>query len=288
MGYDPRLIGQAMVSLTYATLKSLLRVRFSTSGQEWRTANGFVWKARNHRLFWNKHVVKSGSYPKGGMFSKGTRRRLADLVLTNEGLPDELLRPTPSGNETPFGKAILAIECKNDNLQYRWGFPTHVKMFDRDVMTRFIWVAPPPDSVEKVLGLDADWEKSARFQNMFPKAVKLLILPNFIFIDRAEQEQRLKSRIEKLRQARLKLGKIKDMTFSDAFRVELYMQDKIEHDLAPPSTLPQDAIEWRIRRLRLRVHELGFHPLPNEPIPTSVRLKMRQILDPYVSSLTPE
>lgn len=56
--------GQALEKLAYETLKELLQSKIAIRGEEKATKKGILWIGGNYRLFWNKHRVKEGWYPK--------------------------------------------------------------------------------------------------------------------------------------------------------------------------------------------------------------------------------
>ncbi len=250
-------IGLALERLTYKTLRSLLQSRLGLAGKERKDLNGPVWEGKNFALFWNKQVVKSGYYPKG-IFKNGMRRRLADVVLCNNELPD--IKPSHLEWEPPlsYAKAILAIECKNNNLDFRWGHPSHVEGFDNDVMSRFIW-----GDMSQVLGFDVDWERYAGFKNIFPRAAKVLLMPNFIFTEKAKQDKPVEMNNE----------------------VELYFKGKRQEGLMPPSFSPYDCIVWRIKRLKLNILELGYQPMPSKAVPDKVKQRLTSLLKPYLENV---
>lgn len=227
-------IALALEGLTYVTLKSLLQRRIGTAGEERKGFNGPVWAGKSYTLYWNAQVVKSGRYPKSSISKQGRgsgiRRRLADLVLCNEDLPEivpynNYVQSEPRPLQGTYTKAVFAIECKNNNLDYRWGYPSHVESFDDDIMSRFLW-----GDTENILGFDVDWERYAGFQNLFPRAVKVLLMPNFDFTDKAKQDRPV------------------EMSWVQRLNVDWRRQT----GLMPPSFSPYDGIMWRIKGLSFR------------------------------------
>jgi hypothetical protein len=264
-------VGLALERLTYKTLKSLMQSRIGTAGEERKGLNGPVWAGKNYTLYWNKQVVKRGQYPKSGLFKHGGRRRLADLVLTNNDLPEIVPYNSQWQSESAllqgtYTKAVLAIECKNNNLDFRWGYPSHVVAFDDDIMSRFIWASKRgPNNIANLLGFDADWEKYAGFQNIFPRAVKVLLMPNFVFTDKAKQEKPIKMNVMQQEDVdwRRQTGRL------------------------PLSFSPYGCISWRIERLKLDVLELGYHPTPNKKVPYKVKQRLTSMLEAYLEMLVP-
>jgi hypothetical protein len=280
-------VGLALERLTYETLKSLLEHRIGTVGEERPFFNGVLWQAEGYVLFWNSQVVKQGLYPKLGL--RGVRRRLADLVLCNNDLPEIVPYNSIWQSEAPplqdiFAKAILAIECKNNNLDTRWGYPSHVEKFDEDIMSRFIWADKKgQNSIAKVLGFDVNWERYAGWQNLFPKAVKLLVMPNFVWLPSVKCTVRpTDADIDWMQVAADLLGADKHpLTIAK-------VAEKLQFDLMPPSFSVRDQIEWRIRRLKLQVLQLGYHPQPNRPVPYPVKRRLAFLLQPYIEKLIPK
>jgi hypothetical protein len=273
--------------LAYKTLRSLLTKRIETTGEERPFFNGVFWQAENYVLFWNSQVAKHGLYPKWGL--RGVRRRVADLVLCNTALPEIVPYNKSAQSETPllqdvFSQAILAIECKNLNLDYRWGYPSHIRAFDDDIMSRFIWAGSErPNNIANVLGFDADWEQYAGWQNLFPRAVKVLLMPNFIWLDKARPSPRTRGTpADWLQKASDLLGANSDP------RLIANAAWKLEYDLMPPSFSVRDQIEWRIRRLKLNVFELGYQPKPNRWVPYKVKRRLASLLEPCVRKLVPK
>jgi hypothetical protein len=247
---EKQLKGAALEELTYNTLRDELRQRLSDQGTEKRTKNGLLWIAGLYRLFWNKQVVKEGEYFKGKIY-KG--KRLADIVLCDLRLSPPQWVPT-----IPDPTAVLAIELKNTNLNYQW---TKAWLFDRDVMKRFLW-----GFVEPILRIDIDnsgWEKYATQWNLFPNAVKLLITPKFAYHSSALKESPIRLH---------------------GFGKEIVDYDR-KRGIIPLSNSEKGKIEWRIKRLGLQVHELGYQPLPNVPTPHHVIRRMKGILRPYLDKL---
>jgi len=129
-----------------------------------------------------------------------------------------------------------------------------VKLFDDDVMSRFIWAGKaPPNDAANVLGFNVDWERYAGFQNLFPRAVKVLLMPNFVFTGEAKQDKPI------------------EMSWR-----------------RPPSLSPYDQIMWRISRLKLNVLELGYQPMPNRKTPPKVKRRLTSLLEPFVEALVPK
>jgi hypothetical protein len=251
--------GEALEQLTYDVLKEQLYSRLGSSHQV-ETRNGLLCIAKNYELYWNKQVIKRGDYPKtvriNGKLVRltGKRMRLADIVLC-----DRTLLPHDGKKHTfPNNSAILAIEVKNTNLNFQW---TKAALFDRDVMERFLWTP----SVFDTLSMDnGGWEKYATFENLFPRAIKVLITPKFAYHAKACEVPAPKK----------VSGDVK--LIMDAHRAE---------GSIPQSESQKDHIEWRIRKLDLKVEELGYQPLPRIDIPVDVRRRMYSILTPYLDTL---
>jgi hypothetical protein len=247
--------GEVLERLTYDVLKQLLLSRLGTTHQE-QTRNGFLCTARNYELFWNKQVMKEGKYPKmvriNGELTKliGKRKRLPDIVLCHK----------KGGHTFPDPSAILAIELKNTNLNFQW---TKAALFDRDVMERFLWTP----NVFQTLKMDNDgWEKYAEHENLFPNAVKVLIIPKFAFYPKAT-EVRPWGGAEKL--------------FRD-------IAGKLNQSLGDEVALENSEkgwIEWRIKRLKLEIQELDYQPLPRVAVPDVVKDRMHGILVNYLDRL---
>ena len=279
-------VGLALEQLTYEIIGSQLRHRLHTVGKERPGLYGPVWEAKNYALYWNMQVVKSGSYPKSGGRKKGTRRRLPDLVLVDNNLPETVpynqFEPPPL--QGTLTKAILAIECKNNNLDYHWGYPSQVKAFDDDIMSRFVWAnSTSLNNVERLIRFDVDWERYAGYQNLFPKAVKILLMPSFTWLAKSKPSQRTPlSPAEWLDEAEKLLGANTDprLIADAAYR--------LEYDLMPPTFNVRDQIEWRIRRLKLHVLELGCQPTPNKKVPPIISRRIANLLKPYLETLVPE
>jgi hypothetical protein len=212
----------------------------------------------------------------------GKRRRLADLVLCDENLPEIIPynwyhQDKPSRLQGTYTKAILTIECKNNNLDYRWGYPSHVKAFDDDIMSRFLW-----GDIANILGSDFVWERYAGWQNLFPRAVKILLTPKFVWLDKAKPTPKADSAlVDWWRRANDLLGANKDL------RLVADAAWRLENDLMPPSFSVRDQIEWRIRRLKLQVIELGCQPMPNRKTPPEAKRRLAYQLKPYLEPLIP-
>jgi len=139
-----QLLGQALEELAYDTLKDLLKSRLGTTGIESSIPNGFLWRTNNYSLFYNRQVIKKGQYPKGVKYK---RKRIADLVLCDKNRKASL----PGFYKT----AVLAIELKNTNLNYKW---SAAYIFDRDVLSRFLWTQ---DVFDTLTANGAGWEAHA-------------------------------------------------------------------------------------------------------------------------------
>lgn len=242
-------IGTALEQLAYDTLKRLLQLRLADNGTEKPTKNGILWISESYRLFWNKQVVKEGEYFKG---IKGKRKRLADLVLCEIRLAPENWKPT-----FPDPTAVLAIELKNTNLNYQW---TKAWMFDRDVISRFLWAS----DVNSILRMDnGGWERYAGNSNLFPQAIKVLIIPKFSYHPAASKEPAKKP------------DELQNMATEEYRKL----------GLIPLSNSEKGKIEWRIKRLKLRIYELGYQPKPNVPAPDDVSERLRDFLVPHLNEL---
>jgi hypothetical protein len=258
-------IGQALEQLTYDVLKQTLQSRIGITGEEKDTKQGIKWIASNYRLFWNKHRVKQGEYPKyfrikGEEVLRSTkglaRKRLADLVLADIRVPLSDL-----DNKETYPKAILAIECKNSKLDFKWA---SVKQFDRGITSRFIW----GDSQIIFDRLRMfNWERYAEFSNLYPHAIRVLITPRFAFSLNANREP-----------ANRKMSNLDDFT-------RWIVQGDIIEGLRPKTWSQKDQIEWRIMRIKLKIHELDYQILPDAPIPQHVQDRMRGFLAPYMDQL---
>lgn len=254
-------IGRALEQLAYEELREQLRSKLGTTGGEQKTKKGIVWKAKPFYLFWNRQVIKQGAHietiirrqtikPIGAW-----KKTFPDLVLCDTNKP-----PSKLDDPNTYPEAILAIELKNTNLDYKW---TSAWLFDRDVMSRFIW-----GGVDGVLSMDDDygggWEKYAGPSNLYPNAIKVLITPKFAYHPNAltvpprEEPDELTKPI---------------------------IENKIQRGIRPPTWSEKDKIQWRIGRLKLQIHELGYQPKPSEQVPESVRGRTREFLHPYVESL---
>jgi hypothetical protein len=106
----------------------MLQSRIGIPGEEVHTRKGIAWTARNYTLSWNRQVVKEGQYQKN---LQGWRKKFPDFVLSDS---NKMARWFDSKYTYP--KAILAIECKNPTPTDQW---RSAKIFDRDVMSRFVW-----------------------------------------------------------------------------------------------------------------------------------------------------
>lgn len=251
--------GEALERLTYDVLKDLLLSRLGTIHQE-PIRNGFLCEARDYELFWNKQVMKEGKYPKmvriNGELAriKGKRKKLPDIVLCNRTL-------TPGGKHTfPDPSAILAIELKNTNLNFQW---TTAALFDRDVMERFLWT----NSVLLTLSMDdGGWEKYAEHENLFPNAVRVLIIPKFAFYPKATE-------VRPWGQAEMMYREIAGK-LNQALSEEVALENS-----------EKGWIEWRIKRLKLEIQELGYQPLPKAAVPAAVKDEMNRILVNYLDRL---
>jgi hypothetical protein len=249
--------GEALESLTYEVLKEQLLSRLG-SAYERATSNGLLCVAKNYQLFWNKQVVKQGGYPKVMRINDkivrmtGKRKSLPDIVLCDK----TLLGGSKHGFPDP--SAVLAIELKNTNLNFQW---TNVRLFDRDVMERFLWTP----SVFSTLSMDdGGWEKYAVIENLFPNAIRVLITPKFAYHTKASEAPTPKK---------------------VSGEVKLIMDLRRAEGLAPQSESHKDHIDWRIKKVNLRIEELGYQPLPRVPIPDGVRSRMYSILTPYLDRL---
>jgi hypothetical protein len=274
-------VGLALEALAYENIKVQLRKRIGDAGTERSGLNGPVWEGGSYTLFWHQKVVRRGQYPKN---LKGARRRFADIVLCDEDLSEIVPYNAYAQNETPpfqgiFSQAILALECKNYRLDFRWGHQSHVKTFDADILRRFIWAdSTGPSGVDNVLGFDVDWERYAGFQNLFPQAEKALLMPRFRWLKKSKSTPRGTGSLEYwLQKASELLGSGKDT------QVIAHTAWKLSDDLRAPSYSARDEIEWRIRRLRLHVLELGHRPMPDKPIPARVNSRLTQLLMPYIA-----
>ncbi len=68
--------------------------------------------------------------------------------------------------------------------------------------------------------------------------------------------------------------------------VKLFITPKFAyHSSALKESSEKGKIEWRIKRLGLQVHELGYQPLPNRPTPEHIIRRMKGILCPYLDKL---
>src|SRR5208282_71708 len=115
-----------------------------------------------------------------------------------------------------------------------------------------------------ILEMDnGSWERYATEWNLFPNAVKLLITPKFAYYPSALKEPT--KRLDEM-------GRI-------------IVDDKRRRGIIPLSNSEKGKIEWRINRLKLRIHELGYQPLPNVPTPDPVIRRLKGILCPYLDKL---
>lgn len=258
-------IGQALEQLTYDVLKQVLQLRIGIRGEEKDTKQGITWVASNYRLFWNKHRVKQGEYPKYFRIkgedilrpTKGlARKRLADLVLADIRVPLSDL-----DNKETYPKAILAIECKNSKLDFKWA---SVKQFDRDIMSRFIW--GDSQIIFDRLRM-RNWERYADFSNLFPRATRVLITPKFAFSPNADREP-----------ANRKMSDLDDL-------LKWMVQGDISEGLMPPTWSQKDQIEWRIRRIELSVYPLGYQVLPDTPTPEPIKERLKGFLASCIDEL---
>jgi hypothetical protein len=250
--------GQALEDLAYETLKELLESKIAIRGEEKETKKGILWIGGNYKLFWNKHRVKQGEYPKQYRIrGQSIRKRLADLVLA-----DNRITPSHLDSKETYPKAILAIECKNTKLDAEWA---SVKQFDRDIISRFIW--GDSQIIFDRLSMD-HWERYADFSNLYPHAIRVLITPKFAFSPKAEKEPANRK-------------KISDLDSISRIIEEWY----IAQGQRPKTWSEKDQIEWRIMCIKLKIHELDYQILPDAPIPQHVRDRMKGFLAPYIDQL---
>jgi hypothetical protein len=148
----------------------------------------------------------------------------------------------------------MAVELKNYNLGYRWN---KAWVFDRDVMRRFLRVKAT--DVPKLLSVE-NWE--ANFRNSFPNAIKILIQPTFGFTAKAER--------------------IPHTHKTMAPDVAHELEEKRKLGLIPASTSENDKILWRIKRLGLRVYQLGYDLKPGEQLPKNIETKLRKTLSAWL------
>jgi hypothetical protein len=183
------------------------------------------------------------------------KKKFPDLVLCNMGIV-----PAQFDDPNTYSRAILAVELKNTNLDYKW---TAAWMFDRDVMSRFIW-----GDVEGTLSMNDDfgggWEKYAGPTNLYPRAIKVLITPRFAYHPKA-----------------LRVPPSEELDFL----MKEIIDDRIRRGTRPPTWSEKDKIEWRIRRLGLQIHELGYQPQPKQPVPEPTTNRMTEILRCYLEQL---
>jgi hypothetical protein len=239
-------LGQELEQRTYDTLKDLLKSRLGTAGRESNIPNGLLWRASNYSLFYNKQVIKKGQYPKGVKYK---RKRIADLVLCDNNRKASL----PGF----YKNAILAIELKNTNLDYKL---SKAWIFDRDILSRFLWTQ---DAFDTLNANGRGWEAQAGIGNLFPNAIRVLIIPRFAHLASASKTPVLKL---------------------DALTKRI-LAKCVKAGLIPASSSERDQIEWRIKRLELHVHELNWQFRPDEWWPNWVTTKLKRILDGYLNQL---
>lgn len=239
-------IGQALEELAYDGLKDLLKSRLGTAGREFNVSNGLLWRTSNYSLFYNRQTVKHGTYAKGVTFK---RKRIADLVLC-----DNSRKASQVGGF--YKNAILAIELKNTNLDYKW---SAAWVFDRDVLSRFIWTQ---DVFDTLNANGRGWEAQAGLSNLFPNAIKVLIIPRFTYLPSATKVP-------------VKLD----------YMTKRFLANYITQGLIPASSSEKDQIQWRIKRLKLQIHELNWQVRPSDPTPYWVNRNFRAILSQYLTQL---
>lgn len=219
-----QLKGRVLERIAYDVLKHLVMSRLVWHGTEKSVDNGTLWLGRNYSIFWNWSVKQTGPHSNGQ-----SRQRLADLVLC-----DRTMTPKLSGK---YRTAVLAVELKNMNLDYKW---PKAWMFYRDVVGRFI--TGNPYTIPKVLS-DPNWEQNAGSANLYPNAIRVFITPKFAYLPSA-------------------------LKASGAAQSE------------------RDQIRWAIKRLNLKVRQLGYQPKPRAGYPAEeVWVRMRHILNEYVDEL---
>jgi len=236
----------ALEETTYEILKQFLADRLRNAGRETRVPNGWLWRAKCYSLFYNRQVVKKGQYSSALKFK---RKRIADLVLCDRRLNADV---SLGGL---YKTAILAIELKNTNLDYKWG---RAWMFDRDILSRFLWTQ---DSFE-TLSVNG-WEAQAGQSNLFPNAIKVLITPRFAYLPAASNIPVLKL---------------------DPFTRRIVARYRTE-GLIPYSSSEKDQIEWRIKRVGLHIEELDWQLRPNIRPPEWVIPRLEGILNDYLDQL---
>jgi hypothetical protein len=149
-------------------------------------------------------------------------------------------------------------------------------MFDDSVMRRFIWgTSTGPITVANILGFDVDWERYAGWQNLFPRARKILLMPRFDWLPGT------KSTVRTTGSPAYWLQKATDL-FPRDFELMANALWRLEYDLMAPSFSVRDEIEWRIRRLKLQILELGYRPVPDTTVPAKVKLRLARLLKPYL------
>lgn len=217
-----------------------------TDGREGHTDYGMVWVGYDTIfLFWNSQVPKRGSYTDDYTGDKILRWREPDLVLCHRIWTKSAI-DTYDWTLLP----IIAVELKNTNLGSKWGT---AYLFDRDVMRRFLMVGTY--YVANLLGTE-NWKESPR--NSFPNAIKTLIQPAFGFTDKTKRIPRSR----------------KPLTDE--------VIEKRKAGLIPESGSERDKILWRIKRLNLRILELGYQLPIGQQLPPEIESRLSKALNSYL------